>query len=209
MDLPTMRARVRVDLHDEDSDAYRWEDDVLDRHIERAVAEVSLVAPVETEATVQTSAGSRDLDLSALTGRVAVFGVEYPVGEYPPVMPGFVVWGDVLSLRIESEPEADEDVLIRYGVLHTLDGSGTTLPERLHDLVATGAAAYAAIEWANFAVNRVNVGGPEVAREYLNWGRERLRDFVVQLDRMGSAPSQSPEPQPRRRLGVGRLVSSE
>ena len=41
MDLPTMRARVRRDLHDEDSNNYRWTDDELDRHIQRALNEVS------------------------------------------------------------------------------------------------------------------------------------------------------------------------
>jgi len=43
--------------------------------------------------------------------------------------------------------------------------------------VATGAAAYAALEWASFATNRVNVGGQDVWRDYLTWGQERLAEF--------------------------------
>ena len=47
----------------------------------------------------------------------------------------------------------------------------------LEDLAATGAAAYAALEWASFATNRVNIGGDETWRHYLTWGEERLAAF--------------------------------
>ena len=39
--LDDLRDRLRQELHDEDSGAYRWQDAVLDRHIERAVRELS------------------------------------------------------------------------------------------------------------------------------------------------------------------------
>ena len=45
--ITTIRARVRQDLHDEDSAAYRWTDAVLDRHIGRAVNEYSIAALLE------------------------------------------------------------------------------------------------------------------------------------------------------------------
>src|SRR5690606_33044459 len=153
MDLPTMRARVRKDLRDEDAANERWPDGTLDRHIERAVREVSLAAPLEATATLQTTAGSRDLSVAALADRVSIDAVEYPVGFYPPSLVPFSAWGDTLTLLIDRVPGDGEDVIVRYAELHTLDGSGTTLPERLHDLVATGAAAYAALEWAGYAIN--------------------------------------------------------
>ena len=80
MDLPTMRARVRRDLHDEDSDNYRWTDDELDRHIQRALNEVSTASPHELKAVLTASAGSRELSLSSLSGLLSVQAVEYPVG---------------------------------------------------------------------------------------------------------------------------------
>lgn len=43
--IATIRARIRQDLHDEDSSAYRWIDAVLDRHIGRSTNEYSLHAP--------------------------------------------------------------------------------------------------------------------------------------------------------------------
>ncbi len=61
MDLPTMRTRVRRDLHDEDAASQRWSDNELDRHIGRALRELSLAAPLEASSTLATRAGSRGL----------------------------------------------------------------------------------------------------------------------------------------------------
>ena len=52
MDRPTMRARVRRDLRDEDATDERWSADELDRHLERALRELSLAAPREATATL-------------------------------------------------------------------------------------------------------------------------------------------------------------
>lgn len=183
MDLDTMRARVRTDLRD--PSAERWDDDTLDRHIARALAEFSLAAPREATATLATSEGSRDLDLASLDGRIAVDGVEYPVGQYPPALVAFSIWGETLTLDVDSAPSEGEDVLVRYSAAHTLDAEGTTVPEALHDLVATGAAAYAAIEWASYATNRINVGGDDVWRRYLAWGQDRLATFSRALAKHG------------------------
>lgn len=187
MNLAEMRGRVRRDLRDEDPAAERWSDASLDRHIERAVAETSLAAPREAAATLAMAAGSRTLDLAPLAGRVAIEEVEYPVGAYPPELPGFDLWGDALELRTDRTPQAGEPVVVRYTAGHALDGAGTTLPEPLHDIVAGGAAAYAALEWASFATNRVNVGGAETWRDYHTWALERLAAFHQALARHGRA----------------------
>ena len=185
MDLTTMRARVRADLHDEDAANERWSDDTLDRHLARAVQELSLAAPRETTATLATSAGSRDLDIASLEDRVSIDAVEYPAGRYPAAYVDFSVWSDTMTLLVQSTPGDDEDVVVRYGALHTLDDEGTTIPERLIDLVAMGAAAYAAIEWASFATNRINVGGDDTWRHYHTWGQERLAAFSKGLAKHG------------------------
>ncbi len=174
MDLPTMRTRVRRDLRDEDAANYRWTDAELDRHIGRAVQELSLAAPLEASATLTTTAGSRELSIAALT-----------VGQYPPCLVPFTTWADTLTLLIDGTPLEGESVLVRYAKLHTLDGGGTTLPDRLHDLVATGAAAYAALEWASYATNRVNVGGAETWRNYHTWAQERMAAFAKALAKLG------------------------
>ena len=197
MNLSEMRALVRRDLHDEDAANYRWSDDELDRHIQRAVRELSLAAPLEQKALLTTTAGSRDLSLASLTGRVTVDAVEFPVDQYPLVYAGFSLWGDTLTLLIDSAPAAAESVRAYYGGLHILDESSSTLPASLEDVVATGAAGYAALEWASFATNRVNVGGSETWRDYLVWGEQRLAAFAAALARYGR----------RSAVRVGRLYT--
>lgn len=182
MNIATMRARVRQDLRDPSGE--RWDDATLDRHIARAVRETSLAAPLEASATL-TSTGVRELSLATLPSRVTIEAVEWPAGQYPPAYVAFSMWGDALTVETASPPPAGEQVVVRYGALHTLDGAGTTLPERLQDLVATGAAAYAAIEWAAYAVDRLNSGGDDTWRHFHTWGQERLAAFAKGLAKHG------------------------
>ncbi len=185
MNLSDMRDRLRKDLHDEDAANQRWTDAELDRHIGRAVREFSLSVPLETKATLSATADSRDLSVAGLADLVAIEAVEYPVGNYPPSYVPFSVWLSTLTMLIDSPPDAVEDVDVYYTKLHTLDATTSTLPARFEDVVATGAAAYAALEWASFATNRVNVGGQDVWRDYLTWGQQRLAEFQRALARHG------------------------
>ena len=177
MNLSEMRTRVRRDLHDEDPADQRWTDDELDRHVERAVRELSLAIPLEAKASPATSEGSRDISLASLSDLVAVEAVEYPVDEYPPSYVPFSLWAGTLTLLVDATPPGDQSVNIYYGKMHTLDAATSTIPPHLEELVATGAAAYAALEWASFATNRINVGGQDVWRQHLTWGQERLAVF--------------------------------
>lgn len=185
MDLPTLRGVVRRDLRDEDPTNERWSDDELDRHIGRAVGELSLSAPLEAETTLVTTGGSRDLDVSALAGRVSIDAVEYPTGEYPPSFVSYSLWGDTLTLDVAGAPSAGQNVLVRYSLLHTLDATSSTLPAALEDLVASGAAAYAALEWSSYATNRVNVGGADTWSHFHTWAQDRLAAFHKALAKHG------------------------
>jgi len=182
MDMATMRARVRQDLRDPSGD--RWDDDTLDRHITRAVRECSLAAPREATASL-VSTGARTLSTASLGDRVSIEAVEWPAGQYPPAYLAFSVWGDTLTVEAASPPPSGEMVTVRYGALHVLDGAGTTLPERLQDLVATGAAAYAAIEWSAYALDRLSTGGDDTWRHFHTWGQERLAAFAKGLAKHG------------------------
>jgi hypothetical protein len=185
MNLLQMRLLVRRDLHDEDAVSYRWTDDEIDRHIARAVKEMSVASPLEAKATLSATAGSREVSIASLSDRVTLEAVEYPVGQYPPSYASFSLWGDTLTLLVDSTPFAAEELNVFYGKLHTLDENGSTIPTRLEDVVATGAAGYAALEWASFATNRVNVGGSDTWRDYLVWGQQRLAAFHAALSRYG------------------------
>jgi hypothetical protein len=102
MDLDAMRARVRADLRDPEGE--RWSDETLDRHIARALGEVSLAAPREATAALATSAGSREVDIGGLAGVVSIEGVEYPGGQYPPAFVPFSTWGGTLTLEVARVP---------------------------------------------------------------------------------------------------------
>jgi hypothetical protein len=178
MNLNDMRSRIRKDLHDEDSQNYRWTDSELNRHIDHALRELSLSCPLEARSTLSTTAGSRDLSLSSISDLLEIEAVEYQAGDYPPSYVRFSVWADTLTLLTDTVPGDSEDVYVYYGKLHTLNADSSTIPPKLEDLVALGSAAYAAIEWASFATNRVNLGGAETWRNYLTWGQDRLAAFM-------------------------------
>jgi hypothetical protein len=184
MDLSTMRSIVRRDLKDEDAPNYRWSDDELDRHIARAVKEFSEAVPFPAKATLPTTADSRVVDISPLTDRVMVEAVEYPLDVFPPSYQKFALWGHALTLFGEETPDGS-DCNVYYGMLHTLDGQGSTISSKHEDLIATGAEGYAAVEWASYAINRVSLGGTTTPKEFLAWGNERLKQFRSELKRLG------------------------
>ncbi len=185
MNLSQMRARVRTDLHDEDSVNYRWTDGELDRHIQRAVRDFSLAAPLEAKTTLTATPGSRDLSIAGLTDLVTIEAVEYPAGKYPASFVRYSVWLSTLTLLIDAAPAAADSVNVYHTRLHTLDGSTSTVPPRFEDVIACGAGGHAAVEWASFATNRVNAGGQDVWRDYLAWGQDRLAEFQRALARHG------------------------
>jgi len=184
MNLTDMRTIVRRDLHDEDAANYRWTDDELDRHIAHAVKDFSEALPLEQKATTPTTSGSREIDISSLSDRVMVEAVEYPVDRFPKGYQRFSLWGDTLTLLGDEVPDGSNSY-IYYGKLHTLDAASSTIPTQHEDLIAAGACGYAAVEWAAYAINRVNVGGTVTPTEFMNWGKEKLRYFRSELRRLG------------------------
>jgi hypothetical protein len=183
MNLNDMRAIVRCDLHDEDSGNYRWSNDELDRHIAHAVRDFSEAIPYEQKETLATTGGSREIDISAITSRIMVQAIEYPIDKFPQIYQRFSLWADTITLLGDEVPDGS-NAYIYYGKLHTLDAESSTIPSHLEDLIATGACGYAAVEWAAFAINRVNVGGTITPGEFMDWGKEKLSYFRQELKRL-------------------------
>ena len=177
--LSDIRDRVRSDLRDLDADAARWSDAELDRHISRALADVSLAAPAEATTTVATTPGSRELTTSVLPNFLELESVELPADAFPRRHVPFSVWAETITLEPPAPPEG-ERARLRYLARHTLDEEGATLPEALEDVLATGAAGYAAIAWAAYAIDRLTAGD-DVAERYRLWGEARLGAFRKQL----------------------------
>jgi len=183
MNLTEMITLIRTDLKDEVT-PYQWSDDELTRHIERALKQLSERVPLSALATLATTADSREIDISSLADRIMVQAVEYPVDEFPKRYQRFSIWADILTIISGNVPDGS-NAHIYYGKLHTLDATSSTIPAKHEDLVVTGACGYAAVEWAIYAINRVNVGGGITPREFLSWGRERLTYFEAELKKLG------------------------
>ncbi len=184
MNLTEMRAIVRRDLHDEDDTNYRWTDDELDRHIAHAVKDFSEAIPDEQKAIKATASGSREIDISTLANRIVIEAVEYPMAQFPKKYQRYSLWADTLTLLGDEVPDGS-NAHIYYGKLHTLDATTSTIPTKHEDLVATGAGGYAAVEWAVYAINRVNIGGLMTPKEFLTWGKEKLKYFKTELKKLG------------------------
>lgn len=184
-DITEIRTNVRKDLHDEDATAYRWTDDVLDRHITRAVHDYQLAAPLENKTTLTATPASRDLSVAALTDLIDIEAVEWPTGEFPPRRVGWSQWGDTITLDVVNAPSDADDVNVYWVGPHTLDGSTSTIPAEHDELIATGAAGYAALDWTSYATNRLNIGSADVWGRYKAFADERLRVFRSELRRLG------------------------
>jgi len=184
MNLTEMRAIVRRDLHDEDDTNYRWTDEEMDRHITHAVKDFSEAVPYEQKVIKATTSGSREIDISALTDRIVIEAVEYPIDKFPRKYQRYSLWADTLTLLGDEIPDGS-NAHIYYGKLHTIDAEGSGIPTKHEDLVAAGACGYAAVEGAAYAINRVNVGGLMTPKEFLTWGKEKLRYFKAELKRLG------------------------
>jgi hypothetical protein len=180
--LTDVRDRLRLDLSD--TGAERWPDEQLDRHIEHALGELSLAMPREAVATVATTPGSRDIDVSAIEGLLEVEAVEFPLGQFPPAYPGFATWDQVLSLHLGIAPDGD-DAKLYYTATHTLDEEGSTLPESAAvDILVTGAGAYAALELASAHAGVLSLD-PAAVERYAAWSRARLTAFRQLLHAYG------------------------
>lgn len=175
-----MIAAIRIDLHDEVPANYRWTDDELKRHIEHAVTELSEAIPLEQKASLPTTNGSRDIDISTLTDRVAVFKVEFPLDCWPRCFQRFSIWQVTLTMDDQGD---GSNCNIWWGKRHTTDP--WTPPSKFDDVIAIGAEGYALLEWAAFATDRVSVGGIETPTKFRTEGELKLKHFRSELKRLG------------------------
>ena len=200
MDLSSMVTMVRRDLKDEDSANYRWQDNELERAIARALAELSRYAPREMKSTVATTDGSREIDISGVTGianRISIDRVEFPVGSTPRQFQRFSVYGDTLTLIGGAQGDG-ENCYVYWSCLHTLSTS-STVPTYLEDVLALGAEAYAVLAQTQYRTDTAGFGGEQADRDYQAWGTAMLKEFTRQLKRFGKT----------RKLKTGQLYQGD
>lgn len=181
-----LRIRLRRELKDEDPAAQRWSDAELDRHLDRALSDLSVAMPREQQTNFMMPGGTREVDLSGLSGLLVVEAVEYPAGAFPPAYVGWTRRADRLTLLVDAPPAAGEQVRVYWLGRHTLTDTGSTLSPDQEELLVLGAAGYAARALANHAINRVNLTRGAQA-DYLKWAEAALAQFRAGLEKRGRA----------------------
>jgi len=178
MNLTEMRARVREDLQDTDSQNYRWTDDEVDGAIERVVHEYSLRAPIEQQDDIATTDGDTELDISSLSGLLEIESVEFPIGQSPKYHQRIEYWAGHLYMDDEGD---GEDAMVRWLKKHTLTTESTTIPTEHEEIIVLGATGYLAMSASAYTVDRASIAGRYATINYKAWGKERLDRYDRKL----------------------------
>jgi len=178
MNLTEMRARVREDLQDTDSENYRWTDDEVEGAIERVVMEYSIHAPIEQQDDIATTEGDAELDISSLTGLLEIESVEFPIGHTPKYLQRTEYWAGHLYMEDEGD---GEDARVRWLKKHTLDAQSTTIPIEHEEIIVLGATGYLAMSASAYTVDRASIAGRHANINYKAWGKERLHRYDRKL----------------------------
>jgi hypothetical protein len=178
MNLTEMRARVREDLQDTDSQNYRWTDDEVDGAIDRVVTEYSLQAPIEQQDDIATTDGDTELDISSLSGLLKIESVEFPIGRTPKYLQRLDYWAGHLYMEDEGD---GTDARVRWLKKHTLTSQTSTIPAEHEEIIVLGATGYLAMSAAAYTVDRATIAGRYGTINYKAWGKERLDRYDKKL----------------------------
>jgi hypothetical protein len=184
MNLTEMRARVREDLQDTDSQNYRWTNDEVDGAIDRVVMEYSLYAPIEQQDDIATTDGDTELDISTLIQLVKVESVEFPIGKAPKYMQRFEYWAGKLYMEDEGD---GTDARVRWLKKHTVTAGSTTIPAEHEEIIILGITGYLAMSAAAYTVDRATIAGRYGTINYKAWGKERLDRYDKKLKQIAQA----------------------
>jgi hypothetical protein len=169
-----MRARVRQDLQDTDSENYRWSNDEVDAAIQRVVREYSLRAPIQMLTDVTTTPADNELDISSLTDLIGIESVEFPIGYWQTCQ----YWAG----RVFMQDNGNGDFArVRWFKKHTLTAQSSTIPAEHEEIIVLGATGYLAMSASAATVDRAFIAGRYGTISYRDWGRERLDRYDKKL----------------------------
>lgn len=184
--LSELIARLRDELGDADEMA--WSDDELAHHLRRALEWFNRVLPRRLVEVVDSVAGQREYDISAL-GALDIVDVWHPYDAddpaYPPSRPRWSrPYDGALLIEDGPEPSGAEDEALRivYTASHTIEGlddaAETTLSAHQENILLSFAASFAARQAAFKAINSVTVSS-WTHRHTVDWA-ERLHAQAMQ-----------------------------
>ncbi|MDY6959698.1 MAG: hypothetical protein SVK08_11140 [Halobacteriota archaeon] len=183
-----------------------WGTALIDSYVDPALLELSKISPHWAKATLTTSSGTKTIDISSLSTAMlntqSIESVEFRVGDSgaskdPPRFRNFYVTqgpsGDLLHLDIDFFPSAGETVLVTYRKPHTVDSISATVvsatntlnyveEESLVHLIAARLAIDTSVDY----VNNINLGGGGAARDYQQWGYNKLQEIKGEFRHMRS-----------------------
>ena len=178
MNLTEMRARVREDLQDTDSQNYIWSDDEIDSAVDRAVMEYSIHVPLEQQDDIATTEGDTELDISTLIGLLKIESVEFPIGYKPKYFQRIEYWSGQLYMEDEGN---GNDARVRWLKKHTLTAESTTIPTEHDEIIVLGATGYLAMSASAYTVDRATIAGRYGTVSYRAWAKERLNRYDKKL----------------------------
>ena len=182
MNLTEMRARVREDLQDTDSQNYRWSDDEVDGAVLRAVDEYSLATPIEQQDDIATTDGDPELDISSLTGLLKIESIEFPIGQTPEYLQRTEYWAGHLYMGDGGD---GEDARVKWLKKHSLTAESTTMPAEHEEIIILGATGYLAMSASAYTVDRASIAGRHATINFKAWGKERLSRYDRKLKEVG------------------------
>lgn len=183
--LPQAVDHLRTRLGDQVPSVARWDDADLERAVETALQELSLHLPRKVRSPFTATAGTRDLDLSGLTGLVSVQAVELLPAQWPPDYLSFSLWGATLTVHFDSLPDGTEQVAVFWHGVHTIDGAGSTLDLFAERMLLQGAVGYACRQLAIASSGVVSTGGQAAALQFQRLADRELTLFRQALARHG------------------------
>ena len=178
MNLTEMRARVREDLQDTDSQNYRWTDDEVDGAIDRVVQEYSIHAPIEQQDDIATTGDDTELDVSGLTSLLRIESIEFPIGQTPCYYQRFALWAGKVYMTDKGN---GDDARVKWLKKHTLAAGSTTIPAEHEEIIVLGATGYLAMSAAVYTVDRASIAGRHATINFKAWGKERLSRYGRKL----------------------------
>ena len=147
--LTSIRDEIEVELRDVSN--VEWSTAQLDESVKLTLDRYTKVAP-RPRSSALTGISGRTVTLSATApgglgttdyaALIKVTSVEYPISQWPPRYVTFDVYADVLRMHVAGEL-VSEAVNVRFDSLHTLDGSGGTIPDAHRTAFVWGGVAAA------------------------------------------------------------------
>jgi hypothetical protein len=170
--IKAIRTIIRQALRDElkeGTDA-EFADDELDLHMKDCLVEISQRRPYEVKETVESD-GTKEVDISEIENLLEVEKAEYPTGSDPPDYRDVSVFGDTLTIDIETAPTSGDDVYLYCHKVHQLTESSSTLKPDLESVLIQGTVAKAAMAWLNKMREQIV---PTSIRLYQSWATTHL-----------------------------------